>query len=625
MAKPTAWPLAWLAAALVATAALVLTSRGPDTPPPQPLPYAPSQAPDRGPIAVGAPLPPPARTTPAGLPPQREMREPAISAQLAGGARRVSGTIRVLVPGGEHVPRAGRIVFAARSSASLGSGQVTASVADGTWVIDAPLGADRLTVAEAVLDGRLARCDQPIAVHTLRGPVALLAQWADAHTLRVVDAFTGQDLDRLTVVRARDTASSELTHPGAFAFPVPTDGMSPLCLPVGGRLDSSRLWIRAPEHAWNHVTLAPGETGERVLPLHPGGDLEVAILGLPAGTPGVWLCAQPAGSAGETFRATVADESDTVRIDGLVAGSWTLRLEQRRFASEPGTVLGTTVAIVVPGIVPLARIVVKPPREPARTTLRGTLRVDAAWGDKVSLCLAATGEAAAWTRTMVILDAASMTRGPDGALEFGPVALHAGRYELVVRPCGHAQLVEVGPGPTRVDVVTPVPYAGIVQLHDENGRPVSDARVAWSRAVDGIRPGLLRTPARPRRGGGYELLAPAGPITVAAEHPDFAESSSTLTMSPGGGEITLRLLRAFGAEIVLKHGATVVPVASATLAHTATNTRSTGEGERIAATLPGPHVLTIGPIDGFLPVPPRHVDLAPGTWTRVEIALQRTH
>lgn len=618
-------PLAWLLVALVVTTALVLTSRGPHTPPPRPLPDHRTCEPDRDAVAVDAPLPV-ARTTPAGLPPLPALREPAIAARAAGGgASHVSGTIHVLEARDQYVPRAGMIVFAGEKRGALPWSRLRAPVVNGTWQLELPGEFSLLTMLEIVLDGRLAHCEQRIAVQRLRGPAALQAHWIEAHVVRVFDASTGVELDGLTVVQSRDPQATDLAHPGLFPRIVRADARSPLCLPTSAMREAGRLWVRAPAHAWNHVTIGGDVPGERALSLRPGGDLDVELAGIDSLPAGAWLCARPLGSDHDAVRVAPHDQRGPMRLGGLEAGSWALTLEQRRFATGPGTVLGSAIAAVAPGAESRARITVTPPREPAKTTLAGTLRCDDAWGGKVSLCLAATGEAAAWTRQMVMLDVAGMGLQADGTRLFGPIPLHTGRYELVVRPCGHAQVVDVGPGASRVDVVVPAPYVGTVHVRDADDRPVTDARVSWSRAVDGVRPGLLRTAARPRGDGSYELRAPAGPLTVAVAHDDFADAARDLAMTPGGATVTLRLLRAFGVDLVLKDGEAVVPPASLTLEHVASRSRTTvHQQDRVPAALPGPHALTIGPIDGFLPVPPQHVDLTPGTWTRVEVALRRS-
>lgn len=504
------------------------------------------------------------------------------------------------------------------------------AVTAGRWQAVAPPDTGKVRAQQVDLDGRAALCRDEVELPPPGQPIALRAQWLAPHFLvRVLADDTGLDLADLRVVRMCDWQRERCPHPGnRNVHEVLAGGRSPLRLQNDHRGSEDRFWIRAPGYAWNHIAIATTEPGEHLLRLRPGGDVDVVVVGgIPAGSV---LRARPADRAtGQPAAELHPAAEGATRIDGLAAGGWVLALEKGGFYGDR-VVLGQTTAAIAAATITTATITLtSAPERPATFAVGGTLRVSPQWGADLLLAFEPTGSLRAWHDRDTTVPLADMQRLADGEYRWGPCPLPAGRWELTVRGCEHRVVLEVGPAhPTEVAIVAPDPNDVRVRILDAtDGQPVTKAAPGWYGLPDDWQSGWTHVPMQELGDGWYGFRAPAGRLQISVHPEGYAWSMSQHVVQPGANEFVVRITRVCGVEVVLQDGEVTLPWpddARVELEHVVSRAGvAYWSGNRVAAVEPGEHVLTIQPIDGFLPIPPRRVVIEPAKWTRVEIGLQR--
>ncbi len=545
---------------------------------------------------------------------------------------RIHGTITVSdARGAEHAQCSGSLRLALlvpnADSAILVYQEQDVAVTAGRWQGVAPLDAVELRVSHADLDGRRAQCKDEFPLTTPEQPMALRAKWLEALRVRVLADDTGADLDGVRVVQMVDWQLADCTHPGnSNIHEVLADARSPLQIRHASTSDAERYWMKAPGYAWNQIAMATTEPGERVLRLLPGGDVDLSFVGIVPR--GAVLRVRRGDDGGRPFAELVPSASSTTRVDALPAGTWQLTLEQGLWFQDC-LVLGQTTAVVTASTIATAAITLRADvARPPAVEVRGTLRLSPKWGTDVSLELEARADLRAWTEETTRIELGEMTKVKEGVYRFGPTTLLRGPHQLLVDGTEHRALVEVGPQATELEVVVPEPNEVRVRVLDATSeQPLAGANVSWFSLVDGWDGGWGHASTREAGDGWYHFLAPAGRIKVSL-HPDgYSWLTKEHVVQAGANEVTLRIARACGVEVTLKDGDVVLPFpdhARVQIGHVVTKAGvAYWSGTKVAAKEPGEHVLTIDPLEGFLPVEPRRVVIEPAKWTKVEIVLRR--
>ncbi len=559
--------------------------------------------------------------------------------------RHLEGTIVVTDPNGsEHVACNGFVELEllvptepAGDVSSLAS--FTTPVVNGHWQADVTKAATGLQVGTIDLDQRPARCSDKFALPNEQPSLQLRATWLPMLQLRVIADDTGIDLVELKVVQSRDWMHDGFRHPGNNDLDVVLEhGRSPLQLQPRGAGDSVRYWVKAPGFAWDQIELATGEPGERTLRLAPGGDVEVTFVGeVPRGAvlrarPPQPQAAPPTTVPRRQDRPMAEIEPGRpgpTRFDALPAGSWTLSLEKGDWFREQ-ILFGEATVMVAPGTITPATITVCPAAQmPATIQVHGTLTLSPTWGDDVELELEPAGEIRAWATENVSLPLADMEDEGNARHRWGDVGLLAGRWQVTVHGTEYRTIVEVGPGRSaEVNLVVPEPNEVRVRVVDAmTGQPIPGANPTWYAVVEQWGSGWGHANMQAIDGDWYRCLACAGKIVVHCHPDDYAVSGETYEVRPGTNEFVVRMGRVCGVDLVLKDGDVTIPWpddAFANMEHTTTKTGvAYWSGNKVAAKEPGEHLLTIRPIDGYEPIPPRKVVIEPAQWTRVVIELRR--
>jgi hypothetical protein len=599
---------------------------------------------DAVPTTAAEPTPQP---TAAPTATERTVAETAAAPAAAGpaGTRRLEGSIVVVdgVDGSRHPNCDGLLQLELRvpvdaDATTFRLDAVTVPVVAGRWQADVTRAATRLQIGDTVLDQRVAVCLDDFELADVRAPLLLRALWPRGAMLRVTGADTKADLADIRVVRLRDWSSLQFRHPGNGELQVVVEhGRSPLLLHSESG-PTARFGVKAPGYAWEQVHLATDEPGERTVQLVPGGDVDVTFVG--AVPDGAVLRVREVGEDEPTAPGLPRRQDQPVaeialaaagatRIDALPVGSWSLSLEKGDWFREQ-VVFGTATVVVTAGAIVPATIVVQADAQPPVTCqVRGTLQLSPDWGADIHLELEPGGATRAWTKNAVQLRLDQMQPIGAGRHQWGEVTLLAGRWEITVHGTGYRTIAEVGPGhPAELHIVVPDPNEVRVRVVDATtGVPIPGATPSWHGSVAGWSSGWSHSRMQAVGDDWYRTLAPAGTIVLSAHAEGYSWSHAEHEVRAGANTFVLRVPRVCGIELVLKDGEVTIPWPDNAYAQIEHTTAKSGVGywsdNRVAAQQPGEHLLTLEPIPGYEPIPPRKVQIEPEQWTRVEIALRR--
>ncbi len=620
-----------LGLAAVLAAALWFVLRSSDVPAPMP-------SPDAAPAATApapAPLPANGSASERGDATERTAAKTAAEATSPSATERrvVRGTIVVVDSrGAEHTQTNGTMDLDVmlKGEAEARPGQietVPTHVTAGRWEASVPATTFALAVTDVVLDGRPCACDEAPTLPAGDAPIALRARWFDPLRLRVVGSDTRADLTEIRVVQVADWELDGCTHPGNHgATPVVDHAVSPLALPNDGSAEMQRLRVHSPGYAWGAVDLSTAEAGERELRLVPGGDVDVTIVGTAPDGAVLRVRAEEQGPPAGEFRLS----GKQLRVDGLPVGRWLLTVEKGRWFQDPRQLGKTTIEVARGAITPATITLSEPVERPPTVQVQGTLTIDPAWGADVSFQLEPMKEVCAWDEADVVFASDALTKIGEGRYRWGPRKALAGRYGVVVEIAGYKSIVHVGPHPTtELDIVVPPPNEVRLRLVDALTRaPIAHASPSWYfQPPEGWDKGWSHGGIEEVGDGWYRFRSPAGRVGINVEPEGYAWTMESRDVKPGPNEIEVSVKRVCGVEIVLKDGDVIVPWPISGESDIENVVTKTGvaywSGGKIAAKEAGEHTLTIGPIDGYEPIPPRRVVIPEGAWTKVEIALQR--
>jgi hypothetical protein len=221
--------------------------------------------------------------------------------------------------------------------------------------------------------------------------------------------------------------------------------------------------------------------------------------------------------------------------------------------------------------------------------------------------------------------------------------LPAGRYRITVNPPGWVTEVEVAITAPEIRLELPEPGEVRVYLLDAaSGKPIPNGWARWAPAWRGLENGRMDTLDVM---GSTILCAPPGTFHVEFGADGYLDTARSLSFVAGAtGEVKVALRPAAILLVHLKldgkpflERATVQAEMKAdekelgrlfgeseTGGVVTAQSSTTSDGEvRLDGLWGGPHEITVEPIEGMEPVPPRRVELRFGTVTEVEIDLVR--
>jgi hypothetical protein len=494
-----------------------------------------------------------------------------------------------------------------------GADEVEAPIHEGEWEAAAPKGAT-LTIEEILFGDRKAVAVPATVEVPDDGKVCIECRWAVPTLLRVI----GEKGEDLREVEYYETDDYDDWGPG---WPEATAATSPI--EFAGAEGIHAYLVRAPGHAWSRITVFVGFGGERVVRLARAGTLDVRLspfdpeagITVRVNTDGYWI----------------PDETGRVSIDSVRPGDHEIfaqvgpRFEvvgEANASVEAGRTTELTVAI---GELPV---------EPELVPLAGTIEVARGWTEE--------DEATPSCMTPSI-------EGWDAVCFVDVEMEEDGRWSTEVRPgrcCFRldawtwVQAVDVGShGATDVRLVVPAPCEVEVHLVDgATGNPIPwEENIQWFAKAPGVEP-ELQIPALPRfqfceEPGVYRFRAPVGTLVVGLWSELLSAESCEVDLKPGLNRVELKAEWTLGVDLDFRDGRMPVP-ADAGFRERIEATALEGEGVleecgtrdpcRVWVTKPGRYRVTFGvAIEGYEPIAPVEVEVAPGRIPRVEIALRR--
>lgn len=493
-----------------------------------------------------------------------------------------------------------------------------APVRDGQWEAAAPRGST-LTIEEIRFGDRSAVAVRPAVEVPEDGRVDVECRWLAPTLLRVI----GEKGEDLREVEYYETDEYDDWGPG---WPEATAAAPPIEL--AGAEGVHTYLVRAPGHAWSRIPVFVGFGGERVVRLARAGTLVVRL--------------EPYDpESGVTVRVDTdcwwePDETGRVTIDSLRPGDHEIIAQVRSGISFE--VVGEAVAMVDPGkttelTLPIGAV----PTEPDLVSLAGTIEVAPGWTEEdeaTPSCM--TPFLTAWNPVQGSVD--PEPPGEDGRWYAGDVRPE--HYNFGIDKWSWVEAVDVGPqGARDVRLSVPPPCDVEVRLVDAGtGELIREEDDIWwyARApdVDADLPGYLaiRRQEYPAEPGIYRFRAPLGVLVAGHWNRMRSAEDVEIELKPGLNRVQLKAAWTLAADIVLMDGAMPVPVddgfresleAVATDALGSLDFCENGDPLRVHVTRPGRYRVSFPEIEGYEPIAPVEVEVAPGRIPRVEIALRR--
>jgi len=547
------------------------------------------------------------------------------------------GTVIAIDPEGKrHAGESGRL--SARITAPGHEEMRDIAVVDGAWSAPMPAGA-RIHFQSAILDGRPAQVTPEQLAAGVEGiPFELIARFTASTLLHVRSRESGEALCELELLRIPDWMRNSRAHPGAI---LPSDRpRTAECSPFVLEPESAGsvpYHVRAPGFAWGRILIDTASGGDREILLDPGGALDLLFTG-GWQAPGALLRLRSSGEAQPYAEVPVLGE--TMRIEGMLPGSYEVSVETGNWAQEP-RVLGRAEVAVHAGevaalTVPLAELV-----EEERVPFAGTVFVPEAWLlDEFQLRIRPADPGANANEETQNLPSLEMTAAPvpGGTLygwEADPVL--PGTHGVLVLPVGYGVNVAVGAeGELAAAIALPEPVmVEVTTLLAGTTLAATPAVIRWTPGRETGVPGAGALSVTPVESGEnvFVFAAPIGDVIISCSDDAYRPTSRQVAATLQGPNVfTLELEPAHGIHVLLFDGDTPVPWDIGWHAHLTAAEGSSGQvvtrgriglEYRILVSVPGPYTLTIPEIDGFLPVPPQPVDVLEGQIFDVVIELVR--
>jgi hypothetical protein len=296
-------------------------------------------------------------------------------------------------------------------------------------------------------------------------------------SILVVDEGTGVALSEGTAHEAQgdDTFIEDCPVPGSETLSGPSiraDATGRILLRKTTR--PSDWWIRAPDHAWVRVRVAPDDVARRVA-LTAGGVLRVEVEGVPEGEEAMVSATFAGDQESHSRHAVLARDADTGlhSMGGLTPGRWVVTVG-RKADFWVREAWATSETEVVAGRTTDVRLAVRPRDPKASRAVEFELVVPAGWKERPS--------------SISVRGCSDGTHGIERSLDLPEDAslpwrirvegLKDGPYQVQVEPYAWSTLVRVRRATTIIRVEVPAPEAVRVRVLDaKDGMPLSGAKV----------------------------------------------------------------------------------------------------------------------------------------------------
>jgi hypothetical protein len=509
------------------------------------------------------------------------------------------------------------------------------AVVNGRWTLTAALG-DVLSLEDLVLAKQRARFREASLVVSSAAAQVLEADLEYLGRLRVVDALSGLDLDRLSVILAADFVAAERRHPplAVASRPLLSGGSSPLEMPDNPGVNV--YWVCAPGYAWGRIAFS-GEGGERTLALDSAAALEIhaSRVRFDAGEHVVRVRELEAPDGNAT--GEVVCDVDLVSDEAVVLSNlWPAELEAQVLLRPPGgpaRILATQRVDLRPGESRRADLDVAAGYEQATGSLHGQLILPpGSSGPATQLSIVRADGSAADSDGDFVLSRRAMQSIGEDAVVWSVGGLRPGAYRVGLEPYGACvDAVVVGGEDREVRLDSTESATVHLWITSVEGALVSTAKVSWRHR--GLRSGgpwgrasiagpgepyvLIAAPGTLRlncRGEGFRTLGLdveviAGPNDLALVLQPGERHEIELELRDGDAEVTVP--PAFWSGVVINGS----PWPDELLERDLTGTGD-GSGRSVdvaSATLAldraGSYLLEFPPIEGYDPIPPLRVEL----------------
>lgn len=481
----------------------------------------------------------------------------------------------------------------------------------------------------AMLEGKPARVispTTPLAAGST-GSVRVVVRYDALAILHLLSAETGQELTDVEVVRAKDYTRSSLPHPG-WALPQDsriTAEESPVALDGRIGLSGSAVAIhaRAAGHEWKRVTVDLVDGGERELTLQRSGALNLIFVG-DAEREGVMLRLREIGVNGAPYLEVPVTAGTTQLVEGVLSGSWRASLEAGHWAHQPEVFDEIEFDLIVGDLLELQLEI--PLDDEERVEVAGSVFIPAGWYlNFFSVRIRPTGPGSDPIHDTVEIPNSAMESeaGDNGTLWYwGPVLVKQGTYGILILPVGYGDLFEVGEeGLSDVYIELPQPVDISVQTMLADGSGVATPNlIRWAPVHAPGVPGAGAVPVGSGENGYFEFQVPIGSVMLSCSDVAYRPKHQVEQVTPGGDNaFTMLLEPAMGMLLYLEEQGTSVPwdlqwhptIQAQGHGGTVVTRGRTGVGYRVLVSDPGPYVVAVGQLPGFLPVAPFEVMVGP--------------
>lgn len=490
------------------------------------------------------------RTTIAEEPPPRASADDALLP-----LRPLSGTLHFFDPYGAH------------RSVSHGSFRLhsnaeeeprTVAVEQGAWAVDVP--DDGFEVDAVVAEGSAAFLHSS-GFGSFRfpadGTLALLVRRNHGCRLVVVDARTGRELSDVEVVREKNNARWGKMSPDGSASEthVAEHASSPIELTL--ERDAERYFVRAPGFAWCCTCVRRSACGDRVVALHPGGDLSVLLGGF--GAPeGAELRVRRQRDTEDPYGSQYVDHLRAIGpldrgfdFAAIEAGSYEISVEVGRNTWKSARVAALN-CVVNQGERTRVELALPSAETALLVKASGTIRATG-WPSVRSLTLYSRFAPRVGGRHDYSIPVSPLADPPESHVyEWNCSSIEPGAYSgFIDGPSCHIELtIDPVNRDDYVIVVPPLAHARVRVLDPERGEPAAVAGVGWIGYSGEWLPGGMINPARfEAKDAAWHFDAPAGSVSVWINDDDYEFRNVPFALAPGDNELELRVRRACGITV----------------------------------------------------------------------------
>jgi hypothetical protein len=554
----------------------------------------------------------------------------------------VEGIVIVVeVDGTEHTGESGELVLVLHDPAGSRAERVEVEV--GRFALECEPGT-AFEVQRATLGARPALVD-PDARRFQPEPgelVSVVLRRVPVTTLRVLDAATGLDLPRVTLLAELGWPADQREHPLGFRPEhVVVEGVpSPIELPAAEDLHAwspVETWFAGAEgYAWGRVEVDRGAGGEQRVELVRGGDLAISIVG-PRPEGGAALRVRRGTSlAGVPIVDLDPGVEERVLVPALVPGPHVVSLEQGLWFAGPRS-LGEVRAEVQAGIETEVTLLIAAQPDLSPAPLAGTLSVGEGWDQErfLIVCELFDAPVAGQERDVrVLVDADDAVEEGARLYRWSVGDVQPGRWRVGVFQPPLDGAYDVPPeGLTDLALELPPAVEVVVRIVDaDDGSDVPAGSVSWHPPFPERAFGGAAHAAIPDGDTGlWRIVAPRGTLEIGIGSPAHELLDHLVEAD---GDPTVRELRArqrMGFRVLLSCEGMTVPWPQGLIL---TASEVSGDGKALGfgrnslgarAQTPRAGRWRVGgfEVPGYLPVPAFEIDVVAREFVAHEVQLER--